>query len=55
LAVVKPERDPQALADTIERVKFDLDYLKAHEVKEPPERLRRFLFVPKASPMSGPR
>lgn len=31
----------------IERVKFDLDYLKLHEVKEIPEHMKKWLFEPR--------
>jgi len=34
----------------IERVKFDLDYLKAHEVKNVPKHLQGWLFKPKYGP-----
>ncbi len=39
----------------IERVKFDLEYLKAHEVKNAPDHLQGFLFRPEPSPVWGSR
>jgi hypothetical protein len=38
---------------TIERVKLDLDYLKAHELKSVPDHLQGWLFRPDACPSYG--
>jgi len=45
-----PKSDQES---TIERAKFDLDYLKAHELKSVPDYLQGWLFRPDACPSYG--
>ena len=45
--------DRHEYENTIERLQFDLEYLKAHEAKEVPNDLQEFLFDARPSPVWG--